>query len=365
MTKSCTKVCVTGGSGYVGSWLVKNLLEKGYTIHATLRNLEDKSKVGLLKSLPNADTNLVLFQADIYNPDEFDDAIQGCEFVFHVATPMQHYPESSQYKDVVEAAVAGVRSIANSCIKSKTVKRLIYTASVMASSPLYEDGSGFKSCIDESCWTPSNLSLTYADDFVLEYTRAKTLAEKEVLSYNEIGDAKLEVVTLVCGLVGGETILSHLPLSVQVVLSPISGNLFGYYQGLKFMEEVLGSVPLVHIDDVCEAHIFCMGKASMKGRFLCSAADPIVREIKAYLEQNHPEFEIDEKFREEPEVRRIKCDSSKLKKMGFEYKYDMGKIIDESIECGKRVHDTLGGPTGPEKSIMVARIYRFTSVSDS
>ncbi|KAJ6670236.1 putative proteinD DEPENDENT EPIMERASE/DEHYDRATASE [Salix viminalis] len=96
MDKSCTKVCVTGGSGYIGSWLVKKLLEKGYTVHVTLRNLEDKSKVGLLKSLPNADTRLVLFQADIYNPNEFEEAIRGCGFVFHVATPMQHDPTSIQ-----------------------------------------------------------------------------------------------------------------------------------------------------------------------------------------------------------------------------------------------------------------------------
>ena len=86
-----------------------------------------------------------------------------------------------------------------------------------------------------------------------------------------------------------------MPSSVQVIISPFTGNIFGYYQGLKFIEEVLGSVPLVGIDDVCEAHIFCMENPSMKGRFLCSAADPTVREIKAYLEENHPEFKIDEK----------------------------------------------------------------------
>ena len=103
------------------------------------------------------------------------------------------------------------------------------------------------------------------------------------------------MVTLLCGLVGGETILSHVPLSLQVILSPFTGNMFGYYHGLKFMEEVLGSVPLVAIDDVCEAHVFCMENPSIKGRYLCAAADPTVGEIKAYLEENHPEFKIDEK----------------------------------------------------------------------
>uniref|UniRef100_A0A2P2N9N3 NmrA-like domain-containing protein n=1 Tax=Rhizophora mucronata TaxID=61149 RepID=A0A2P2N9N3_RHIMU len=90
MEKGNIRVCVTGGSGYIGSSLVKKLLLQGYKVHATLRNLEDKSKVGLLKSLPNADSNLVLFKAEIYDPDEYEAAIKECEFVFHVATPMVH-----------------------------------------------------------------------------------------------------------------------------------------------------------------------------------------------------------------------------------------------------------------------------------
>ncbi|KAK9274729.1 hypothetical protein L1049_021980 [Liquidambar formosana] len=298
---------------------------------------DDTSKVGLLKSLPGADTRLVLFQADIYNPNEFEAAIEGCQFVFHVATPLPHslHDQSSQYEDMVEAVVAAVRSIADSCIRSQTVKRLIYTASVTASSPLKEDGTGFKSCMDESCWTPLNLTFTYGNDVVMGYTKSKTLAEKEVLSYNEIENGKLEVVTLPCGQVGGDTLLSYLPLSVQVLLSQLSGNL-SCYNGLRFMQELLGFVPMVHIDDVCEAHIFCMEKASMKGRFLCAAANPTTREIADYYQENYPELKLPEEFMGGPE-RGSRCDSAKLMNMGFEYKYNMKKIVDDNVECGRRL----------------------------
>lgn len=56
----------------------------------------DASKVGLLKGLAHAETRLILFEADIYNPAEFAAAIQGCAFVFHLATPLLHNAASPQ-----------------------------------------------------------------------------------------------------------------------------------------------------------------------------------------------------------------------------------------------------------------------------
>ncbi|GLT53667.1 hypothetical protein SLA2020_269240 [Shorea laevis] len=330
-----SRVCVTGASGYIGSWLVKKLLENGYIVHATLRNLGETSKVDLLKSLPNADHRLVLFQADIYNPTEFEPAIRGCEYVFHVATPMQHDTQSSQYKDTAEAAIDGVRSIADSCIRSQTVKRLIYTASLMASSPLTEDGASFKSCVDESCWTPLDVSFTYANDFVLGYTKSKTLAEKEVLKYNEYENSRLEVVTLPCGLVGGETLLSYVPGSVGVILSPLTRNLSSF-NAFKFLQELWGSIALVHIEDVCQAHIFCMEKPSIKGRFLCAATNPTISDIAVYFKEKFPEYEIAKEFFEGPDQGVVRCDSTKLMKMGFEYIFDKNKILDDSVACGRR-----------------------------
>ncbi|KAI3453806.1 hypothetical protein Pfo_010469 [Paulownia fortunei] len=330
------KVCVTGSSGYLGSWLIKKLLHKGFTVHATLRNLGESSKTSLLKSLPNAGTRLKLFQADIYNPQEFELAIEGCQYVLHVATPMLH-SQNSKYKDTTGAAIAGVRSIADSCLRSKTVKRLVYTSSVMAASPLREDGSGYKPHMDELCWSPLNLSYTYSGDFVLEYTKSKTLSEKEILRYNnETGNTgELEVVSLACGLVGGETLLSYIPSSLPCVLSPLTGRQFDL-NALKFLQELLGSIPIVHIDDVCEAHIFCVEKTSLKGRFLCAAESPTMEEMANCYQEIHPEFQIPEGFKCGPGGR-SKCDLSKLRKEGYEFKYGLKEILNDSVVCGKRL----------------------------
>ncbi|KAL5792262.1 hypothetical protein ACOSP7_000856 [Xanthoceras sorbifolium] len=337
MEKSKCKVCVTGGAGYIGSWLVKKLLEKGYTVHTTLRNLDDRSKVDFLKSFPDADTRLVLFEADIYEPNKFDPAIQGCKFVFHVATPLLH-TEGYQFNNRTEASIAAAKSIVMSCVRSRSVKRLIYTASVVSSSPLNEDGSGFKDYIDETCWTPLNLSFAYTNSNLTEYVVSKTLTEKQILSYGTNSDiGELEMVTLALGVVGGDTLLSYTPLSLAMFISPLTNGEFTY-QALRFLEELLGKLPIVHIDDVCEAHIFCMEQPSISGRFLCANSYVSSAEMANYYQQNYPELHVKQEYLNGPK-REIKWGNTKLIKKGFEYKYDTKMILDDCINCARKNGD--------------------------
>ncbi|KAI4355204.1 hypothetical protein L6164_003998 [Bauhinia variegata] len=293
---------------------------------------EDESKVVLLKGLPHANERLVLFEADIYNPHEFEPAIQGCHYVFHVATPKQHLSRS-QFSNITEAAVSGAKSIVMSCIKSGTVKRLIYTASVVSASPLKDGGSGFKDSIDETCWTPLDLSFQYNNDLHQKYTDSKTKTEKELLSYDNGGG--LEVVTLACGLVGGETLLSSLPLSVQLFISPLKDNELAFYS-VRFLEELLGKVPIVHIGDVCEAHIFCIEKPSISGRFLVASSYVSSADFANYCLQTYPDSRVKQKYLNGPK-REIKWASTKLTDQEFVYKYDTKMIFDDCIRCATRL----------------------------
>ncbi|KAG5563418.1 hypothetical protein RHGRI_005990 [Rhododendron griersonianum] len=168
------------------------------------------------------------------------------------------------------------------------------------------------------------------------YTKSKTLAEMEVLSYNENGNGNLEVVSLACGLVGGDnTLLSYLTASVAVMVSQITGDLSAY-NSLRFLQELLGSIPMVHIDDVREAHIFCIEKESLRGRFLCTPADPTAKEIANYYQENYPRLKISEELMGGPD-RGSRCDSTKLVEMRFEFKYDMKKILDDCVACQSRL----------------------------
>ncbi|XAR62986.1 Dihydrokaempferol 4-reductase [Bertholletia excelsa] len=328
-----TIVCVTGGAGFIGSSLVKKLLERGYTVHATLRSLgDDNLKVRLLRGLPHASTRLRLFEADVYDPDTFGEAIQGCQFVFHVAHPMVHNSQSSKHKNVSEAAVAAVKSIVGHCKRSGTVKRLIYTASVVAASPLNHDGSCFTHSPDESCWTNLHLPYAYTIDKFTEYTHSKTLAEKEVLSHC----GNLEVVSLACGLVGGDSILPTVPESSVVIISQGLGNSLGY-QALRFLEELLGKVPLIHVEDVINAHIFCLeSSGKISGRYLCASDFSSSPDIASCIRQCCPDVRIAEGFIEDTK-RGISWGSSKLKEEGFEYKHNLSSIMEDSLKSAKRI----------------------------
>ncbi|KAK4748677.1 hypothetical protein SAY87_015263 [Trapa incisa] len=338
MDRHGKKVCVTGGSGYIASWLIRKLLLGGYTVHATLRNLEDRSKVDFLRSLPHGQTNLVLFQADMFNPVEFEPAIEGCRTVFHASHPVLFGASKDQLENLPAVVVEAVRTIAASCIRSGSVQRLIYIGSVTAMSLLNKDGTGYRSTIlDESVWTPLDLPISCSIESSLAYYKSKTLAEKEVLKYNEMEDCGLEVVSLNCAMVAGETILSDVSLSTRLLIAPILGD-GEAFSGLKLLQDLLGMVPLVHIDDACEALIFCAEQRSMKGRFLCSAADISIREISAYFQENYPKFEIAEEFMGEPLESRARCDNSRLIKMGFQYKHDLKEILDDSVRCAMRLH---------------------------
>ncbi|GER48662.1 NAD(P)-binding Rossmann-fold superfamily protein [Striga asiatica] len=335
MEKSCVKtVCVTGGAGYLASFLINRLLAKGYLVHATLRNLKDDSKVGLLKGLGNADTRLKLFEADIYNPCEFAAAVEGCQIVVHMATPLQHYGNDSQYKNTSEAAVGGVKSIVESCVRSNTVNKLIYTASVVASSPLKEQqeeegGYNYKDFIDETCWTPLNTSYQMLTDYV----RSKTLAEKEVLSYN--GKNGIQVVSLACGLVGGDTIQSFMPESMATLISQAIND-GGRYRVLRGLEDLLAKVPIAHVEDVIDAHVFSMETQHINGRFLCASHFLSSAQIAALIQNCQPTITIKPELVEDVK-RETSWGSRKLENLGFKYKYDAQKIIHDSLLCAKKL----------------------------
>ncbi|KAF2613658.1 hypothetical protein F2Q70_00013034 [Brassica cretica] len=88
MDQTKGKVCVTGASGFLASWLVKRLLIEGYEVTGTVRDPGNEKKAAHLWKLEGAKERLRLVEADLMEDGSFDNAIMGCHGVFHTASPV-------------------------------------------------------------------------------------------------------------------------------------------------------------------------------------------------------------------------------------------------------------------------------------
>jgi len=168
-------VLVTGGSGYLASWIVKLLLEEGKVVHTTIRSKNERRKYDHLTRLGlQFPGRLTIYEADLLQPGSFDEATAGCSVVIHTASPFKISGVKNPRKELIEPAVEGVRNIFGSIRKSVTVRRIVLTSSIAA---IYGNAIESKSIVgksfNEERWN-STSSLTD-----LPYSYSKTLAEKE------------------------------------------------------------------------------------------------------------------------------------------------------------------------------------------
>ncbi|KAJ4838821.1 hypothetical protein Tsubulata_049169 [Turnera subulata] len=314
-------VCVTGGTGFVGSWLIKRLLQDGYSVHTTVRPDPDRRRdVSFLTSLPGASQKLKIFEADLSNPESFEDAIKGCVGVFHVATPVDFVNKEPE-PVVIKRAIEGTLGILRACLNSKTVKRVVYTSSA-AAVVLNQTGTDI---MDESYWTDVDYAKSLG--FGGSYFISKTLTERKALEFAE--EHGLDLVTLIPTFIVGPFICSKLPGSVRTSLAMVLGNKEDYGSLLDFS--------MVHTDDVARAHIFLLEHPDAKGRYICSSDRTTIEELSKFLSAKYPEFPIPtvESLKDVKRHKGAGVTSKKLIDSGFQYKYGPDEMFDEAIQCCK------------------------------
>ena len=119
------RVAVTGSAGFIGGWVVRRLLDKGYRVRACVRNVDDGARTGFLKQMPGyASGRLTLHAADLDTPGCFDEVFKGCHGVCHVSH-VSNYDD----QDYVRKICA---HIINSVEASGSVNRVIVTSSIAA-----------------------------------------------------------------------------------------------------------------------------------------------------------------------------------------------------------------------------------------
>ncbi|XP_062163931.1 bifunctional dihydroflavonol 4-reductase/flavanone 4-reductase-like [Alnus glutinosa] len=317
MGSESESVCVTGASGFIGSWLVMRLLERNYSVRATVRDPDNMKKVKHLLELPKAKTHLTLWKADLADEGSFDDAIKGCAGVFHVATPMD-FESKDPENEVIKPTINGLLGIMNACVKAKTVRRLVFTAS--AGSVNVEEHQ--KPVYDESCW--SDVEFCRAKKMTgWMYFVSKTLAEQAAWKFAK--ENGLDFITIIPPLVVGPFIMPSMPPSLITALSLITGNEAHY--------SIIKQGQFVHLDDLCIAHIFLYEHPKAEGRYICSAEDATIHDIAKLLREKYPEYNIPTKLKGiEEKLDIVSFSSKKVKELGFQFKYSLEDMFVGAVE---------------------------------
>ncbi|KAJ0052973.1 vestitone reductase-like [Pistacia vera] len=315
-------VCVTGGTGFLASWLIMKLLEHGYSVRTTVRAASEHNRdLSFLRNLPGASEKLQILNADLSDPDSFDAAIEGCSGVLHVATPIDF--EGREPEEVVtKRAVNGTIGILKACLKAKTVKRVVYTSS--ASAVMFNEKN--VDIVDETLWSDVDF-IRKSMGTMSSYMVSKTLTDKAALEFAE--EHGLDLVTLMPPFIVGPFICPKFPGSVRTVLAMVLGNKEEY--------SLLLNSFMVHVDDVARAHIFLLECPGVKGRYICSSHALTIEQMSQFLSAKYPEYPIPT-LDEVAEIRGYKVpglSSKKLLDTGFEFKYGVDEMFDGAINCCK------------------------------
>jgi len=315
--------CVVGGTGFVGSLLVKLLLEKGYAVNTTVRDPDNETKISHLISLQSLG-NLKMFKADLTDEGSFDAPIAGCDLVFQVATPIDFASEDPE-NDMIKPAIQGALNVLKACVKAGTVKRVVLTSS--AAAVTFNNLTGTGLVMDEENWTDNDFLTSVKPPF-WGYPVSKTLAEKTAWKFSK--ENNIDLITVIPTLMAGPSITPDIPSSIGMALSLITGDevLTG---GLKGMQMLSGSISLTHVEDVCRAHIFLAEKESASGRYICCAANTSVPELAKFLNKRYPQYNVPTDFGEFPSKTKLILSSEKLIKEGFNLKYGIEDIYDQSV----------------------------------
>ena len=249
-------VLVTGGSGFIGSHSILQLLAAGHRVRTTVRNLNREREVRAMLQQGGAEPGdrLAFIAADLESDAGWAEAATGCEYVLHVASPFPASVPKHEDELIVPAREGALRVLRAS--RAAGVKRVVLTSSFAAV------GYGYKpqtTPFDETNWT--NLDAKG----LAPYVKSKTLAERASWEFiiKEGGGLELCVVNPVG--VFGPVLSPDLSTSILLLKRMMDGSMPGCPQ-LYF--------GVVDVRDVADLHIRAMTHAAAKGeRFLAVAGD--------------------------------------------------------------------------------------------
>lgn len=265
MNNESLRIAVTGATGYIASWVVKKLLDRGHVVHGTVRNLNDQEKLAhILKQQVYHEGRLHLFKADLLKGG-FEKAFKDCDIVIHMASPFligKIYDAQSQ---LVDPALRGTENVLNAVNATPSVNKVILTSSVVS---LYNDAKEAKQKPNKT-FTPADWNEGATPNYQ-PYNYSKTIAEKKAWDIHSQQN-RWSLTTVCPGFVMGPS-LSKDPTSasIQFARQMLTG------------EHKIGAPRLsygfVDVRDAAETHVHAALQEHSEGRYIT------VNEVHSLLE---------------------------------------------------------------------------------
>ncbi|WP_339740934.1 NAD-dependent epimerase/dehydratase family protein [uncultured Sunxiuqinia sp.] len=273
-------VLVTGGTGYLASWIVKQLLDQGFHVNTTVRNKANQQKYHhLLDMASESQGQLSIYEADLLLDHSFQEAMNDCELVIHTASPFKISGIKNADKELVQPALQGTRNVLFSANDSKSVKRVVLTSSIVAmmgdAADIHELNKGK---LTETDWNTTS-SVNHQP-----YPYSKTMAEKEAWTIVKKQN-RWDLVVINPGFILGPS-LSRRTDSTSIDL------MIQLYSGKFKIGAPAGDHAMVDVRDVAKAHILAGFTPGASGRHLTAAHQKDFLAIAKIVKDMHPAYPV-------------------------------------------------------------------------
>lgn len=249
-------VLVTGGTGYIATYIIAQLLKEGYSVRTTVRSLKREGDVrASLAELEQTPGNqLQFFEAELTKDSGWAEATAGVTYVLHVASPLPSSMPKDENELIIPAREGTLRVLR--AAKNAGVKRVVMTSAFGAA------GMGYTSDRNDYIFTEKDWSNLAPDTKLNAYYKSKTLAEKSAWDFISQDDRNLELATILPVAVMGPVLGKKASGCNQIVAMMLAGSIPGFFD-LYF--------PIIDVRDLAKAHILALETPNAAGeRFIIS-----------------------------------------------------------------------------------------------
>lgn len=240
---------VTGGSGYIAGFLIRQLIDNGWSVHTTVRSLKREPDVRGWLNVDNA--KLSFFAADLEHDAGWAEAIAGCSHVAHIASPFPIAVPKHADELVIPAREGALRALRFA--RAADIQRFVMTSSMAAIA--YGHGKG-RDLYNEADWT--NLD----NPAVMAYPRSKTVAERAARDWVAAEGGGMEFASVNPAAVFGPLLSDDLSTSIEVVKQLLEGK-------VPMCPDV--GFGIIDVRDVADMHYRALTAEGVKdARFVCS-----------------------------------------------------------------------------------------------